>query len=105
MKAENRELQRLWVKEIRKLVEEGKKGIFGLAQDLHSKLVESRKNEGIRTAHCLTVKIIEGRNFPTTNLGTALPSVYCILSCGFEFRQTLTIWNNQEPIWDEEYEM
>ena len=105
MKADSTELQALWVAQIRKLIEEGKKGILGLAQSLHTRQVDRRKNERCQIAHKLSVKISEGKNFPPTSLRSALPSVYCIISCGYEFRQTLTIWNNQNPVWDEEYEL
>lgn len=105
LRADSDELQTIWVDNIKKSVEEGKKGIFGLAKDLHSKKIDSRMNNNCKITHKLIVKVLEGRNFPETNLGTALPSIYCIVSCGYEFRQSLTIWNDKDPVWDEEFEL
>ena len=46
--------------------------------------------------------IIEARNLqPHPSTFTLDP--YCIITCEFGYDRSLTIWNNLNPVWDEEY--
>ena len=91
---------------MREILELAQKDILQLAQTIHSNEIFQRvgwTESDYQIYKQVYVKLIEARNLQPHSLNIYTLDPYCIITCEFGYDRSLTIWNNLNPVWDEEY--
>jgi len=102
-RAETDEIQVQWANSLRESLEIAKHGVAEISATIHQASIDKRRTVNLKTFRSLKIRVGEARNLPALDItGSADP--YCIITCEYGYERTMTMWNNLNPIWDEDYE-